>query len=315
MRPRRRRGVATSPSHACGTAEAARHFANAAAALPAEGAHQDKHIDYLRKEADALYLQGDEFGDNDALVMSDSAPTGPCSTWRRASACRCDWAATQNDFGIALWSARRARERHGAAQRGGRGLSRSAEGRTRASASRCNGPRPRTISALRWRALGERESDTARLNEAVAAFREALEGTNARARPAAMGPDPEQSRQCVGRLGERESDTARLNEAVAAFREALKECTRERVPLDWAMTQNNLGIALWRLGERESGTARLNEAVAAFREALTEQHARARPAGLGQNPEQSRQCVEECSASARAARRGSTRRSRPIAKR
>ncbi len=68
-------------------------------------------------------------------------------------------------------------------------------------------------------------------------------------------------------LGERESGTARLEEAVAAYRAALEEQTRERAPLDWAMTQNNLGNALGR------------------------------------------------SASGRAGRRGSRRRSRPIARR
>ena len=39
-----------------------------------------------------------------------------------------DWAATQNNLGTALWSARRARERHGAAGGGGRRLSRGADG-------------------------------------------------------------------------------------------------------------------------------------------------------------------------------------------
>ena len=52
-----------------------------------------------------------------------------------------DWAATQNNLGIAL------------------------------------------------RTLGERESGTARLEEAVAAYREALEGKNPRTRAAPMGPD------------------------------------------------------------------------------------------------------------------------------
>jgi hypothetical protein len=42
--------------------EAAQHFANAAAVLPAESTYQDKRIGYLEKEADALYRQGDEFG-------------------------------------------------------------------------------------------------------------------------------------------------------------------------------------------------------------------------------------------------------------
>ena len=118
-------------------------------------------------------------------------------------------------------------------------------------------------------------------------------------------------------LGERESGTERLEEAVAAYRAALEERTRERVPLDWATAQINLGIALersasgragrrgsrrrsrpiarrWRnirasgfrstgrrrrtisamrsltLGERESGTEKLEEAVAAYRAALEE---------------------------------------------
>ena len=87
-------------------------------------------------------------------------------------------------------------------------------------------------------------------------------------------------------MGERESGTARLDEAVAAYREALKERTRERVPLEWAMTQNNLGNALRTLGERESGTARLDEAVAAYRAALKEYDPRARPARVGDDPEQ-----------------------------
>ena len=92
--------------------------------------------------------------------------------------------------------------------------------------------------------LGERESGTARLEEAVEAYRAALAGMDARARAARLGDDAEQSRQCASTLGERESGTARLEEAVAAYRAALEEWTRERVPLDWATTQNNLGNAL-----------------------------------------------------------------------
>jgi hypothetical protein len=56
------------------------------------------------------------------------------------------------------------------------------------------------------RSLGARESGTGRLEEAVAAYRDALKGNDARARAAAMGYDAEQSRQCVigaGRARER----------------------------------------------------------------------------------------------------------------
>ena len=118
----------------------------------------------------------------------------------------------------------------------------------------------------------------------------------------------------LARLGERESGTARLEEAVAAYRAALEEWTRERVPLDWAMTQNNLGNALARLGERESGTARLEEAVAAYRAALEERTRERVPLDWARTQNNLGNALGG-SASGRAGRRGSRRRSRPIARR
>jgi tetratricopeptide (TPR) repeat protein/pimeloyl-ACP methyl ester carboxylesterase len=118
--------------------------------------------------------------------------------------------------------------------------------------------------------LGERESGTARLEEAVAAYRAALlESTRERV-PLAWAMTQNNLGNALWMLGGRESGTSRLEEAVAAYRAALLEYTRERVPLQWATTQNNLGNALSTLGGRESGTARLEEAVAAYRAALLE---------------------------------------------
>jgi tetratricopeptide (TPR) repeat protein len=118
--------------------------------------------------------------------------------------------------------------------------------------------------------LGERESGTGRLEEAVAAYRDALKERTRERVPLNWAATQNNLGLALSSLGERESGTGRLEEAVAAYRDALKERTRERVPLDWAMTQNNLGAALSRLGERESGTGRLEEAVAAYRDALKE---------------------------------------------
>jgi tetratricopeptide (TPR) repeat protein len=118
--------------------------------------------------------------------------------------------------------------------------------------------------------LGERESGTARLEEAVAAYRTALADLTPRQMPLKWATAQDNLGITLSTLGERESGTARLKEAVTAYRAALKERTRERVPLDWAATQNNLGTALWILGGRESGTARLKEAVTAYRTALKE---------------------------------------------
>ena len=118
--------------------------------------------------------------------------------------------------------------------------------------------------------LGERESGTARLEEAVIAFRAALEEYTRKRVPLGWAVTQNNLGNALQTLGARESGTARLEEAVTAFRAALEERSRERVPLDWAATQNNLGTALWTLGARESGTARLEEAVTAFRAALEE---------------------------------------------
>ena len=124
----------------------------------------------------------------------------------------------------------------------------------RASGCRSTGRRRRTTSATRFRRSGERESGTARLEEAVAAYRAALEERTRERVPLDWAGTQNNLGNALSTLGERESGTARLEEAVAAYRAALEERTRERVPLDWAMTQNNLGNALWsarRAGERD----------------------------------------------------------------
>ena len=93
-----------------------------------------------------------------------------------------------------------------------------------------------------WR-FSERENSAARLQEAVAAYRAALQEYTRERAPLDWATTQNNLGLVLWRLGEREFTTARLEEAVTAFRAALKERTRERVPLLWAMTQNNLGSA------------------------------------------------------------------------
>jgi tetratricopeptide (TPR) repeat protein len=99
--------------------------------------------------------------------------------------------------------------------------------------------------------LGERERGTARFEEAVAAYRDALqEQTRARV-PLEWAMTQVNLGNALLRLGERESGTARLEEAVSAYREALQEYTRARVSLDWAMTQFNLALAYRALCDKD----------------------------------------------------------------
>ncbi|MGF1641188.1 MAG: tetratricopeptide repeat protein [Rhodospirillales bacterium] len=118
--------------------------------------------------------------------------------------------------------------------------------------------------------LGEQTGQSGPLEEAVVAYRAALQEWTRERVPLAWAATQNNLGNVLRSLGDRESGTDRLEEAVAAYRAALEEFTRERVPLQWAGTQTNLGNALASLGEREGGTARLEAAVAAHRAALEE---------------------------------------------
>jgi tetratricopeptide (TPR) repeat protein len=109
--------------------------------------------------------------------------------------------------------------------------------------------------------LGERESGTAKFEEAVGAFREALKELTRGRVPLDWPVTQTNLGNALQTLGERESGTAKLEEAIAACRDALKEQTRERVPLDWAMSFGREGVALMLLAERKRDAAMAKTAL------------------------------------------------------
>jgi tetratricopeptide (TPR) repeat protein len=247
-------------------AEAAKHFANAAGAFPANSSHEDKRISYVQRQANAFYLQGAEFGDNGALL---SAIEGFKRLLEMTPRERVPlvWAATQNNLGTAL-------SRIGERQSGTTKLEEAVVAYREAlkELTRERVPPDWAMTQNNLGAalylLGERESGTAKLEEAVVAYREALKERTREQVPLDWASTQHNLGYALQALGERESGTAKLEEAVVAYREALKERTRDQVPLEWAMTQNNLGNALFRLEEHKSGTTKLEEAVVAYREVL-----------------------------------------------
>jgi tetratricopeptide (TPR) repeat protein len=100
--------------------------------------------------------------------------------------------------------------------------------------------------------LGERESGTVRLEQAVAAYRAALEKWTRDLVPLDWAMTQMNLGTALWTLGERESGTARLEQAVAAYRAALEERTRDLVPLQWANTRGNEAVALLLLADRQS---------------------------------------------------------------
>jgi tetratricopeptide (TPR) repeat protein len=118
--------------------------------------------------------------------------------------------------------------------------------------------------------LGERDSGTERLEQAVEAFQQALKEYTRDRVPLDWAATQKNLGTALQTLGARDSDTDRLEQAVEAYQQTLKEYTRDEVPLNWAATQNNLGDALKTLGARDSDADRLEQAVAAFQQALKE---------------------------------------------
>ena len=111
--------------------------------------------------------------------------------------------------------------------------------------------------------LGERESGTGDLQQAVAAYQAALlERTRERV-PLDWAATQTNLGLALVMLGERESGTGDLQQAVAAYRAALLEYTRERVPLDWAATQTGLGNVLGMLGGRDRDPEKFCDALQA----------------------------------------------------
>ena len=98
--------------------------------------------------------------------------------------------------------------------------------------------------------LGERESGTQHLEQAVQASRAALIVFTNQREPLDWAMAQNNLGSALATLGKRESGTRHLQDAVEAFRAASTIFTRGRVPLQWAITQNNLGAALQTLGER-----------------------------------------------------------------
>ena len=112
--------------------------------------------------------------------------------------------------------------------------------------------------------LGERQSGTARLEQAVAAYRNALlERTRERV-PLDWATTQNNLGLTLVTLGVRESGTVELEQVVALYRNILLEYTHEREPLERAKAQANLGIALAMLGERSKDAGALLEALAAI---------------------------------------------------
>jgi tetratricopeptide (TPR) repeat protein len=153
-------------------AEAATHFAKAAAVFPPNSEHEDKRINYLTNEANALYHQGDELGDNGALLSAIARYTGLVDLTPRERV-PLQWATTQNNLGLALWSLGERESGTAKLDEAVAAYREALKERTRERVPLDWATTQNNLGNALW-SLGVRESGTAKLDEAVVAYREAL---------------------------------------------------------------------------------------------------------------------------------------------
>ena len=115
-----------------------------------------------------------------------------------------------------------------------------------------------------------REPGTKRLEQAAAAYQEALSLSSRERNPLEWAATQSNFGSALLALGRRESSRQRLDEAVEVLRAAIEVLMRERAPLQWGTTKQNLGNALSALGEREPVSEGLEQAADVLREALEE---------------------------------------------
>ena len=290
--------------------QAAELFGQAAEYVPPE--HPDERGGYLSDQAHALYRQGDERGDNAALVAASAIWDELAAREHSRDRVPLVWALTQNNLGKAL---RVLGERgdDDALLRAVDTCQAALQELTRESA-------PRTWAAIQsnlgntLRIIGERGDDET-LCRAVKAHEAALDVYTRESAPldwAAERNNLGLALQALGKwrtaieayhdalqvyLRERErfasataltnlgnvlqilaarGDDAALRMAVDAHKDALLIYTQERSPLLWATAQVNLGSALVTLGERGNDDAPI-DAIEALEAALKVYYAEQTP--------------------------------------
>jgi tetratricopeptide (TPR) repeat protein len=218
------------------------------------------------RRANALLMQGEEFGDNAALVEALVPLRALVDETPREQDPR-QWAKHLLDVGYGLAALGR-RERGSARLEEAVGIYRS----TLEELSRDEEPdfwaaaQNNLASALV--VLAERSADPDLLEEAIIALRAALEVRSRDQSPAEWGDAHQNLGNALITLGERRNDVTLIEEGMRAFEEAVHSRSRELQPLRWTAAMNGLAAARAVLGARRSDPELLAASAEAYREAL-----------------------------------------------
>jgi tetratricopeptide (TPR) repeat protein len=227
--------------------EAADYFAAAAGHVPS--GHAEQRLAYLDKEADALYHQGDEFGDNMALVAAIERYRAALEEQTRERV-PLNWARTQTNLGIVL-AILGERESDTARLEQAVGAFRAAlEEQTRERVP-LDWAMAQVNLGNALQTLGRREPGTARLEEAVAAYRLALEEHTRERVPLDWAMTQVNLGNALASLGKHETGMAWLEEAVSAYTAAIEVFKAAGADYYLEVAQDNLNEAKQALHARQ----------------------------------------------------------------
>ena len=121
------------------------------------------------------------------------------------------------------------------------------------------------------RALGEMDSGTERLDEAVLTYNAALKDSNLFNDPLDWATSQHNLGYTYWLISTRDSARARrtLIQSIRAYRSASELRNPQENAAQWGLTQNNLGVSYYDLGVISSGTQDLILAIEAFNQALS----------------------------------------------
>lgn len=121
---------------------------------------------------------------------------------------------------------------------------------------------------MRSRNATAAERQLASLEQAIAAYHEALEKVDGTANPATYAMIRNNLGSAYGDLAQYQEPADNLQKSVHAYEAALQYRNATADPARYAATQNNLGTAYWNLAQHQQPIVRLKQAIAAYQEAL-----------------------------------------------
>jgi tetratricopeptide (TPR) repeat protein len=229
--------------------EAAAHFAAAAAARAPTSAETER-ISYLDQQAVTLYAQGEQFGNNAALIAALEIIRFLANLLPRDRAAL-EWAKTQHNLGVVFWRLAEHDEGTAYLEKAIAVFHSALEVRTRELVPLEWAETQNNLGAA-LQTLGARESRSLRLEEAVAAYDAALTEYSREQVPLKWAQTQNNLGAALTRLGGRlhaiggqgEMVAAIWGKAMAAYDAALQLRTREQTPLVGTNTEQSWEFAL-----------------------------------------------------------------------